>query len=143
MPLLPCRIWTDEEWLRIQAGYHSYDMDEKWDVITHDHAVFIYRSWTGHQLFEASFIAIPGGRQIDSALIESNPERWDARDRPAEYDCILLELALSNIVLGEPATDLRQRLVELIAATTDTTKTHPHATLHSVLGLRTSTEPPT
>jgi hypothetical protein len=32
LSLLPTRIWSDEEWERIQLGYCSRDMDEKWDV---------------------------------------------------------------------------------------------------------------
>lgn len=42
--LLPTRIWSDEDWERIQAGYRARDMDEKWNVFAEDHVVYLHRS---------------------------------------------------------------------------------------------------
>jgi hypothetical protein len=56
----PHRIWSDEDWERIQLGYSSRDMDEKWDVFTERGVVFLHRSWTGHGLFEATFAPVGG-----------------------------------------------------------------------------------
>lgn len=36
LSLLPTRIWSDEEWERIQLGCCSRDMDEKWDVFAEE-----------------------------------------------------------------------------------------------------------
>ncbi|MEV1070121.1 hypothetical protein, partial [Streptomyces sp. NPDC050263] len=110
MPLLPRRIWSDEEWERIQLGYSSRDMDEKWDVFAEGDVVFLHRSWTGSGVFEATFAPVDaGGWQITEAVVERDPERY--RNDDDEYDCLMLELMLSAIVLGESANQLREKLV--------------------------------
>ena len=49
MPLLPDRVWSDEDWERIEAGYRARDTDEKRNVFTGQDVVFLHRSWTGHE----------------------------------------------------------------------------------------------
>ncbi|MGW4348276.1 hypothetical protein ACWEL8_24825 [Streptomyces sp. NPDC004690] len=55
MSELPQRIWSDEDWERIQRGYGAQDMDEKWNVFTEGEVVFFHRSWTGYGVFAATF----------------------------------------------------------------------------------------
>ncbi|GAA3033934.1 hypothetical protein FHS39_002381 [Streptomyces olivoverticillatus] len=112
MPLLPHRIWSDEDWERIQLGYCSRDMDEKWDVFTEGSVVFLHRSWTGHGIFQATFApADEGGWQITAAVVERDRRRYRGDDD--EYNCLMLELLISAVVLGEPAQEPRAKLAEL------------------------------
>ena len=135
MPQLPRRIWSDEDWTRIQLGYASGDMDEKWDVFTEGEVVFLHRSWTGNGIFAATFAPVDGGGwQIDSAVVERDAERYAGTDDA--YDCVVLELVISTIVLGEPATDLRAKLVELTRRKSGSTDAPAGLIQHSALGLR-------
>src|SRR6266704_2441828 len=111
MTLLPARVWSREQWERIERGYRARDMDEKWDVFVENHVAFLHRSWTGNGVFEASFSPVGGGWHISAAVVETSSKR--ARKVCAELNRVLLELVLSAIVLGEPAVALRAELVRL------------------------------
>ncbi|MFF6971425.1 MULTISPECIES: hypothetical protein [Streptomyces] len=131
---LPERLWSDEDWDRIQRGYAARDMDEKWNVFTEDETVFLHRSWTGHGVFEATFAPVDGGgRRISGAVVERHSKFYGSTDDA--YDCVMLELVLSSIVLGEPSTGLRTRLVE--TAQLRSPDAPPGVLLHSHLGQRT------
>lgn len=135
MPELPPRIWSDEEWGRIQLGYAARDMDEKWNVFAEGEVVFLHRSWTGRGVFEATFTPVDGGgRQITSAVVEGDTDRYRGTDDA--YDCVMLELVISAIVLGEPATDLRSKLVELTQRKSPSADAAAGVIQHSALGLR-------
>ncbi|MFD7428104.1 hypothetical protein ACFV6Z_13725 [Streptomyces sp. NPDC059818] len=132
---LPDRVWTDEEWDRIQRGYRARDMDEKWNFFVESDVLFMHRSWTGRGVYEASFApVIGGGRRIASAVVEADVERY--RGMGDEYDCLMMELIISAIILGEPAADLRAGLVELTARTSGESDLPAGVVQHSVLGLR-------
>ena len=106
-------IWSDEDWERIQRGYASRDMDEKWDVFAEGEVVFLHRSWTGNGVFAATFTPVDGGGwRIASAVVERDAERYGNTDDV--YDCVTLELVITAIVLGQPAPELRSRLAELL-----------------------------
>ncbi|MFF3879087.1 hypothetical protein [Streptomyces sp. NPDC001978] len=135
MPQLPHRIWSDEDWERIQRGYASRDMDEKWDVFTEGEVVFLHRSWTGNGVFAATFAPVDGGGwRIARAVVERDPERYRGTDD--DYDCLMLELVISAIVLGEPASDLRSKLVELTRRKSGSADAPAGFIQHSALGLR-------
>ncbi|WP_431961666.1 hypothetical protein [Actinacidiphila sp. bgisy160] len=135
MPQLPQRIWSDEDWERIQRGYAARDMDEKWNVFTEGEVAFLHRSWTGRGVFAATFTPVDGGgRRITHAVVERDPDRY--RGTNDDYDCLMLELVISAIVLGEPATDLRSRLVELTRARPGSADAPAGVIQHSALGLR-------
>ncbi|HEY4024434.1 MAG TPA: hypothetical protein VGM75_37505 [Pseudonocardiaceae bacterium] len=77
MPMVPSETWTDDEWQRIRLGFHSQSMDDRWNLLVEGHTWFAHRSWTGHGIFEATFVpADGGGMRIGSALVESDPERF-------------------------------------------------------------------
>lgn len=131
MPELPQRIWSDEDWERIQRGYASRDMDEKWDVFTEGEVVFLHRSWTGYGVFAATFAPTDGGGwRIVSAVVERYGGTDDA------YDCVMLELVITAIVLGEPAPELRSKLVELTRRKPRSADAPVGLIQHSTLGLR-------
>ncbi|MER6571427.1 hypothetical protein ABT288_35940 [Streptomyces sp. NPDC001093] len=135
MSQLPDRVWTDEDWDRIRRGYRARDMDEKWNVFVEGDVLFMHRSWTGHGVYEATFAPAPGGgRRIASAVAEADRERY--RSRGDEYDCLMMELVISAIVLGEPAAELRADLVELTARSSGKSGLPSGVVEHSALGLR-------
>jgi len=109
MTLLPARVWGQEQWERIERGYRARCMEEKWNVFVENRVAFMHRSWTGYGVFEASFSPIDGGWQISSAVVESSLKRGP--NASAQLNRVLLELVLSAIVLGEPASELRAELV--------------------------------
>ncbi|MFC7246678.1 hypothetical protein ACFQO7_29710 [Catellatospora aurea] len=132
MAILPDRVWTGEQWQRIQSGYRARDMDEKWNVFAEGRVVHFLRSWTGHTIYEATFSETAVGLQVTAAVVENEQERY--RRPTPEYDRVMLELVLAAIVLGEPATGLRAELVKLSAPPREVP---PAVILHSSLGLRT------
>jgi len=135
MSQLPQRIWSDEDWRQIRLGYASRDMDEKWDVFTEGEVVFLHRSWTGNGVFAATFAAVAGdGWRIASAVVERDGERYRGTDDA--YDCVMLELVISAVVLGEPAPDLRSKLVELTRRESGSAGAPAGLIEHSALGLR-------
>ncbi|MFE5898226.1 hypothetical protein ACFQ67_12550 [Streptomyces sp. NPDC056488] len=135
MPELPERIWSNEDWERIERGYTAADMDEKWDVFTEGEVVFLHRSWTGYGIFAATFAPVYGGGwRIASAVVERDGERYGGTDDT--YDCVMLELVITAIVLGEPASEIRSRLVELIRQRPRAADAPAGVIQHSALGLR-------
>jgi hypothetical protein len=109
-------------------------MDEKWNVYAEGEVVYLHRSWTGRGIYEAKFARVEGGWRIDSAVVEGDADR--CRHTGDEFDRVMLELVLSAIVLGEPATDLREALVALSRTTPGSQAAPAMAILHSSLGLR-------
>ncbi|MFE2849980.1 hypothetical protein ACFXJO_02465 [Streptomyces lavendulae] len=136
MSLLPERVWSDGEWDRIRLGYRAQDMDEKWNVLAEGDVVFLHRSWTGFGVVEATFAPLDGGggRRIAAAMVERDGDRYTGTDDA--YDCLMLELVLSAIVLGEPARELRVRLVELVRRAAGRDDVPAGLVQHSALGLR-------
>ncbi|MFQ3563072.1 hypothetical protein QZN11_40565 [Streptomyces gramineus] len=140
MPELPQRIWSDEDWGLIQRGYASRDMDEKWDVFAEGEVVFLHRSWTGYGVFAATFApADGGGRRIVSAVVERDGERYGGTDDA--YDCVMLELVITATVLGEPAPELRSKLVELTRRKPRSADAPAGVIQHSAMGLRSDSQP--
>lgn len=134
---LPDRVWTDADWDRIQRGYRARDMDEKWNVFVEGDVLFRHRSWTGRGVYEVSFAPAPEagrGRRIASAVVEADGKR--SRSRGDEFDCLMMELVISAIVLGEPAAELRTRLAELTAQAAGRSDLPSGVVEHSALGLR-------
>jgi len=135
LPILPHRIWAEGDWERLQAGYRARDMDEKWNVFAEEDVVFLHRSWTGFGVYEATFSpADGGGRRITQAVVEGDAERYRTADD--EFDCVMLEIVLSAIVLGEPAQQARERLVALSRRAADGANLPAGVIQHSAVGLR-------
>ena len=41
---VPQRVWTDEEWERIQRGFRAQDMDDRRHLFAEDDRLFLHRS---------------------------------------------------------------------------------------------------
>jgi hypothetical protein len=136
LSLLPERIWSEADWDRLRAGYRAQDMDEKWNVFAEEEAVFLHRSWTGLGIYAATFRpADGGGRRIAHAVVEGDRDRYRSVDDA--YDCVMLELVLSAIVLGEPAQQAREKLIALTRRASGGANLPAGVIQHSVVGLRT------
>ncbi|MFJ4902558.1 hypothetical protein [Streptomyces sp. NPDC088727] len=132
---LPDRVWTEEDWERIRRGYRARDMDQKWNVFAEGDVLFMHRSWTGRGIYEVSFAPVAGGgRKIVSAVVETDPERYRRTDDA--YDCLMMEMIISAIVLGEPATELRSRFGELNAGKSSRNNLPTGPAEHGALGPR-------
>jgi hypothetical protein len=44
---VPAKSWSVREWDRIQAGYQSSDMDDRWHALVENDHLYLHRSWTG------------------------------------------------------------------------------------------------
>lgn len=131
---LPERRWTDAEWARIRNGLRARSMEERWHVFAEGDTVYVHRSWTGHGIYEVTFVPAPapapapksapksapesgpeseGGWRIAAATVETDPQRY--RSRGGEYERVTLELIFSVAVLGERADALLARQKELLA----------------------------
>ncbi|MET8210552.1 hypothetical protein ABZT51_31885 [Streptomyces sp. NPDC005373] len=105
-------------------------MAEKWDVFAEGNVVFLHRSWTGNGFVEAIFAPVDdGGWRVAQAVVERDQDRYRGKDD--QYDCLMLEL-----VLGEPAQELRSKLVELTRKAASAADVPAGIVQHSALGLR-------
>jgi len=108
LPALPARVWSQDEWELIRLGYRSRDMDEKWNIFVEGDELFMHRSWTGHGIYQVSFTAASGGFGIAEGVVESNRDRY--RSRSDEFECVMIELLIRSLLLGEDPTELREKL---------------------------------
>ncbi|GLV85486.1 hypothetical protein Slala03_51750 [Streptomyces lavendulae subsp. lavendulae] len=67
-------------------------------------------------------------------MVERDGDRYTGTDDA--YDCLMLELVLGAIVLGEPARELRARLVEQVRRAAGRDDVPAGLVQHSALGLR-------
>ena len=96
---VPDRIWSDDEWSRIRRGFIPRDMDDKWSAFVEEGRLFLFRSWTGYQIFEAVFTPMDSGYRITSATAEGDRERYRPEDDEAA--CRALADTIRMILLRE------------------------------------------
>jgi hypothetical protein len=83
---VPAKSWSVQEWERIQAGFQSTDMDDRWHAIVENDRLYLYRSWTGFGVYEAGF-ELRGDRwHITEAIVETYDERYRAGALPDEAE---------------------------------------------------------
>ena len=76
----PRRGWTDREWDRIQIGFMSLDMNDHWHALVEDDHLYLYRSWTGYEIYDATFTRTHGRWHITHAVVEAHPDRYQRGD---------------------------------------------------------------
>jgi len=113
-------------------------MDSKWNAFVADDTLFLHRSWTGNGIYELTFVAAGGGRRVGSGMVESDPERY--KPSTAEFDCVMAELVISNIILGEDTPELRRRFAEVVQQRSGRADLPEDAIRHSALGIRIARE---
>ncbi|MGQ4464639.1 hypothetical protein ACN6LC_003739 [Streptomyces violaceoruber] len=112
MRVVPDRIFSGDEWALISAGHVPKGSGEKWNAYVEGGVLHLHRSQTGYEIYSAIFGPTEGGQwKIDRALIESDGSRY--LPQTDEYDCLVLELVISSILLKESADELRSVLTRL------------------------------
>lgn len=64
----PDRIWSEDEWVQINRGHRSHNMDDKWNGFVEEHRLYLHRSWTGRGIYEVKFQPMSG--ECESLLLE-------------------------------------------------------------------------
>ncbi|MFC0438042.1 hypothetical protein [Kutzneria buriramensis] len=96
---VPRRVWTDEQWERIQLGFRARDMDDRWHLFAEGDRLFLHRSWLGDGRYEATFSKAADGYRITRVLVEDAAPRF-----PGGSDhslCTLLERLIDRELLRE------------------------------------------
>ncbi len=94
----PERVWSDQDWLLIQRGHKSADMDDRWDAFVEGQRLYLHRSWTGHGIYEAEFGRATDGWQISSAIVEG--DRGTYRRQDDSHESALLVALIDGTLLG-------------------------------------------
>ncbi|MFG1705653.1 hypothetical protein ACFLIM_20900 [Nonomuraea sp. M3C6] len=94
----PDRAWTESEWQIIRRGHFPADMDDKWFAFVDHDRLYLHRSWTGDQMFQADFQPCDRGWQIVKAAVESGKRRY--RRKYEGPDRLMLELLIDTVLLG-------------------------------------------
>ena len=96
---VPQRVWTEEEWERIQLGFRARDMDDRWHLFVEGDRLFLHRSWLGDGRYEATFSKVPGGYRITRVFVEDVGPKFPGG---SDYRlCALLERLIGGQLLGE------------------------------------------
>jgi hypothetical protein len=105
---VPQRVWTGEEWERIQLGFRAREVEDRWQIFAEGDRLLLHQSWLGDGRYEATFAEVEGGYRITQVVVEgAEPSHPGGSDRRA---CTLLELVISRLLLDEPVDRLRQPL---------------------------------
>ncbi|MCF2526987.1 hypothetical protein [Yinghuangia soli] len=118
--LLPTRVWTAEQWHRIQRGHMAESMEGHWCAFAEGDRVFLHRTWTGYGIYEATFEPFEGGFRIAEAVVETHWRRYAPviSRYAAQHYSVLLEGVLASIAMEEWPADLQQRSDEVQALMT-------------------------
>ena len=103
----PNMLISREEMQAIAIGYQPV-WDDKWLAFMEDDRLFLHRNWTGHGIYEATFVATEPGFVMISACVESDPARYRP-DLDLIEECDLLR-DLIVLVSGEPTLLLSQTI---------------------------------
>ncbi|MFB7466928.1 hypothetical protein ACFCZ1_26115 [Streptomyces sp. NPDC056224] len=134
MLVVPGRIWSGDEWARIRAGHVSKGSGEKWNAYVEGDVLHLHRSQTGYGIYNAFFGPTEGGQwKITHALIESDGSRY--LPQTDEYDCLVLELVISSILLKEPSDELRSVLTRLTREAAGVPDMPSDVVQYSILGV--------
>jgi hypothetical protein len=96
---VPQRVWTDEEWERIQLGFRARDMDDRWHLLVEGDRLFLHRSWLGDGRYEVTFTKVAGGYRITRVIVEDAEPRYPTGSD--DRQCALLERLIDGQLLRE------------------------------------------
>jgi hypothetical protein len=108
----PERLWSEDDWAKIQSGHESLDMDDKWLGFVENDCLYLHRSWTGRGIYEATFASVPAGWKIMNALVTSDSSNY----RPSSNECqsLFLEVIIETVFLGEWSATKLERVVRCL-----------------------------
>jgi hypothetical protein len=87
----PTRAFSEVEWLTLEAGHRSRDMEDKWFSFVERDRLFLHRSWTGHGIFECRFEPHEGHWSITGAVVEGDLTVYRRDGHSDDYENQLLE----------------------------------------------------
>jgi len=108
----PNMLISREDMQTIAMGYASAGLADRWFAFMEDDRLFFHRSWTGHGIYEATFVATKPGFVLISACVESDPARYRP-DLDLIEECDLLR-DLIVLVAGESTPLLSQAIMSRI-----------------------------
>jgi hypothetical protein len=77
----------------LRDGLGGFDMDFRWLVqLDSSNVLRLWRSWTGHQIYEAAVYEDAQGRYVlDRLMVEQHPDRYrgSLADEPGRFETIL------------------------------------------------------
>ena len=108
----PNMLISRDEMQAIAMGYAPVGMADRWFAFMEDDHLFFHRSWTGHGIYEATFVATGPGFVMISACVESDPARYRPELDLIEECDLLRDLIV--LVSGEPTPLLSQSIMSRI-----------------------------
>jgi len=93
------RVFSQFEYEKLKTGLIANSMDEKWNGYFFNDAFYMYRSWTGACIYMFDLKKTKEGYVADNTLVNRNSEQYNAKDN--EYDVLLLDFLIANLILGE------------------------------------------
>jgi hypothetical protein len=93
------RSFTAQEYERIRLGFVPESMEDKWFMFTEADTLYIYRSWTGHCIYELHFTR--QGERYTANEIFANRDQSQYTSLGVAYDERLLTFLIESLLLGE------------------------------------------
>lgn len=96
---VPQRVWTEDEWERIQRGFRARDMEDRWHLFVEGDRLFLHRSWLGDGRYEVTFAEVAGGYRITQVIAEDAEPRYPGGSD--DRQCALLERLIDGHLLRQ------------------------------------------
>jgi len=92
----PPRRYTDKDYADIRLGVTAREMEERWNIWCNGDVIHVHRSWTGFEIYRATFTRLADGWAMTEVACESDRERFnsptaDANDLVALIDDLMLD----------------------------------------------------
>ena len=102
------RIYSADEFQRLQEGRVPHEMEDKWFVFCEDPWLYLHRSWTGFCVYQVRFERTASGARTAESLVNRDPKQYRGTD---ERDLLLLPLLLDGYA-GRPTEDGWRRYLD-------------------------------
>ena len=102
------RIYSADEFARIQEGHVPEEMEDKWFAFYEEPWLYLHRSWTGFGIFQVRFERVGKGVRVAEALASRDAEQYSSTDNTG--DSLLLTLLLDEYAGRETEQALEKYL---------------------------------
>ncbi len=99
-PLDYSRLLTAPELANVREGHLPGDMDDKWFCVVEGNQLYLHRSWTGNEMFQAELRPNPnGGAELTNLVRNTNRTEFNMDDAAATdlFDRLLTRLATNTL----------------------------------------------
>jgi len=93
------RTFSPQEFEKLKQGLTASSMDEKWNAYFHGGSFYMFRSWTGSCIYDFQLKYTEDGYRVENTRVNRNQDQYKATDN--DYDVLLLDSLISNLILGE------------------------------------------